>query len=122
MNTKASNMIDALVTKVRKLGLARPHTVYLSDAGCNYADGNCSDGTTGCLLGQALLELGYSAGQLRRLDEMPISSVAIVLEALLKTDNLPVDKVRWLRRVQDAQDVEVAWGEAVRAADQEVPL
>jgi hypothetical protein len=120
--TKAAKVIDNLVAKVRELAAARPDNVYRGDPGCEYAGGESSDGTTGCLLGQALLALGFTARALRKLDEQSVSSINVALKTLLGTDNLPPNKVRWLRRVQDAQDIEVAWGQAVLAANQEVPL
>jgi hypothetical protein len=119
--TTTQSLIEDLVAKVREIATARPNNVYCKGR-CEYAEGECSDGTTGCLLGQALLALGFTARRLRRLDEMSVSSIHVALSVLLKTDNLPPDKMRWLRRVQDAQDIEVEWGAAVEAADQELPI
>jgi hypothetical protein len=121
MTADTEHLIDDLVTKVREIAAARPENVYRNGR-CEYADGECSDGTIGCILGQALLALGFTKRKLRRLDELPISSIGVVLTSLLKTDALPPNKVSWLRRVQDAQDIEVEWGAAVEAADQVVPL
>jgi hypothetical protein len=119
--TRTQSVTNKLVAKVREIATARPNTVYLHRS-CEYAEGECSDGTTGCLLGQALLALGYTVRELRRIDELTVSSVDAALKKLLKTDELPINTLRWLRHVQVAQDTEVAWGEAVEAADQEVSL
>lgn len=121
LTTGTQCVIENLVAKVREIATERPNTVYLHRS-CEYSVGECSDGTTGCLLGQALRTLGYTVRDLRRLDELRVSSVDVALKKLLKTYELPLKKLRWLRRVQDAQDIEVAWREAVEAADQEAPL
>ena len=45
--------LDRLVTEIRKIAAERPDTVYESSL-CHYNFGLCNDGSTGCLIGQAL--------------------------------------------------------------------
>ena len=129
MTATSQSVIEDLVSKVRELAVARPETIYQpSPTGqatptirCSYLAGTCSDGTVGCLLGQALVAVGYTAEQLRAVDLLGIEEAIEKLLPCELTDE-EYRRVRWLESVQNAQDNGHPWGEAIRIADEEEPL
>jgi hypothetical protein len=122
-------LIDNLVGKVRELASARPDNVYRAGPSgqsspptkCTYLGGTCTDGTVGCLVGQALLAIGYTAEQLQPVDQLGIEEAIEKMLPCELTDD-EYDKVRWLESAQNAQDNGSPWKEAVRIADAEQPL
>jgi hypothetical protein len=122
--------IEDLVANVRELAASRPDNIYQPASAapptapqrkCSYLTGNCHDGTVGCLLGQALLAIGFTAHQLRRIDTLSIEEA---LASLSEVDSGHVDggHVAWLMAVQCGQDEGHTWRRAVELADQEEPL
>jgi hypothetical protein len=118
--------LSELVAQVRRLAADRPDNVYqpeLVGAGhrCSYLDGRCTDGTLGCLVGQAFRAAGLTADELQ-----PVNRLAIceALEHLLRQDIdcLQGAHIAWLMSVQNAQDEGARWREAIEVADREVLL
>jgi hypothetical protein len=128
MITTTASAIDQLADKVRELAIARPETVYRPAptgqtspaAHCSYLGGTCSDGTLGCLVGQALLAVGFTVEQLRSVDLFGIEEALDKLHPFELTDH-QYQQVRWLESVQNAQDNGYAWREAIAIANQEEP-
>lgn len=128
MITTTLSIVDNLARKVRELAIARPETVYRpSPTGqaspatrCSYLGGTCTDGTVGCLVGQAFFAIGFTADQLRPVDHLGIEEA---LENLLPSEFSAEEyrQVRWLESVQNAQDNGHPWHEAIDIADQEEP-
>jgi hypothetical protein len=124
-----SPLVESLVTLVRELAIARPETVYRpcwseksnSMGRCSYLAGACSDGSVGCLLGQALLALGFTTDHLQPVNHLGIKEALEKLHPCQLTDH-DYDQVRWLETVQSAQDNGQTWQEAVERADEEEPL
>jgi hypothetical protein len=114
--TISLSLVGSLVTKVRELATAKPETVYrpawtdepLPTGQCSYLGGTCSDGSVGCLVGQALLAMGFMTGQLRPVDQLGIVEALEKLHPCELTEE-ERDKVRWLETVQSAQDNSQPW-------------
>lgn len=100
--------IEKLVTMVRAIAFARPETYYLEKK-CQYAIGKCSDGTVGCLFGQAFKELkvkrnfGANAGISLVIDKLDVACSRHQRE--------------WCSYVQHYQDHRNTWGDAIHMAD-----
>lgn len=65
---------------------------------CSYRAGECSDGSIGCIIGQAILAAGL---------DLPVGSLEI--GRYLNS--------AWLRQVQLRHDMCMSWGKAVEGAD-----
>ncbi len=98
--------LERLVESVRKIATERPDVVYSGN--CYYDSGECSDGSVGCLLGQALQAIDWPIYE-RNLED------SIVF--LLFNEGYTDDRVIWCRRVQAEQDVKKTWAECVEYAD-----
>ncbi len=98
--------LDLLVAEVRKIVAERPDVSY--DGGCRYDSGVCSDGTVGCLIGQALGAIGW--------DLYPENSGELISN-LLEEAGYDDFRVSWCRMVQSEQDCMSAWGGCVNYAD-----
>lgn len=98
-----------LIATVRRIVKARPDTKY-EEMVCHYVKGQCSDGSFGCLLGQAFKEL-----KVKRNFGRQQMGIVIVLEKLgVKTK---MAQARWLSTVQRNQDRGSTWENAVLTAD-----
>lgn len=104
-----------LITKVRQLAEASPDNQYQlrgTGVGCLYQSGNCTDGSRGCIVGQALRSFGWH-------DEKPNTGVAEVMRLLdIDSDD---DRDNWLIHVQEQQDVGMKWEACIAWADEEHP-
>lgn len=104
---------SALAEAVVEVANERPDHVYetANTDVCLYQ----VDGQPSCIVGHALARLGAPAELLRTLDseELTIGSAFVDVEALERDDK---DEAEFLHRVQNAQDIGVPWGEAVRRA------
>jgi hypothetical protein len=126
-------VIENLVAKVRELARKRPNNIYqpvqtepkgyIPSFRCTYLGGTCTDGTVGCLVGQALAAIGFTISRLESVDKLPIEEA---LEKLIARDreltSKEYDQINWLNAVQTAQDTGKPWCNAVAIADQEEPL
>lgn len=105
-----------LEAEVRKLAAEHPDNIYTKPnaqgAGCFYGKGTCTDGSCGCIVGQALARLGVSVLEL---DVKLIGYVPEVMSHLCISD--PKKRQSWLFNVQRRQDLGKTWGEAVEWAD-----
>lgn len=112
-------VIDKLIAVVRNIAYERPDTTYgksieFKDCPglCMYNKGECSDGTIGCIFGQALAAIGpyYPPTDLQN---MGISDVL---------DHYGIDyaddQLDWCEKVQEGQDKGRAWEAAVAEADE----
>lgn len=117
-----------LVAKVREIVSLRPGVKYKPDevrdpdnpghVSCLYGKGTCSDGSEGCIFGQALVALGVDRGSLD--DGEILGEISEVLDSLDIADNNGMDE--WCMVVQKRQDEGKSWGEAVAIADEKFPL
>ena len=124
-----------VIAKVRELGANAPENKYVSNNGftiCYYHIGKCTNGSTGCIVGQALMELGwvsqydllfYAHEYRLYTDEHLIFNDTTNITSLFK--KLLIDcqgnELQWLARVQDKQDRGSTWGEAIKNADYSYP-
>jgi hypothetical protein len=104
-----------IIAEVHRLAEANPKNRYL-EADCYYTRGACSNGSSGCIVGQALSALGYGEKLAHLDDERPqgILRVASLLGITGEQDQLD-----WLETVQDWQDRGDTWCDAVARAEAE---
>jgi hypothetical protein len=122
-----------LVTKVREIAKAYPDVIYPAqrlsklEPSCSYEKPACGPGK-GCLIGQALSQLGLPEAQLAVLSSHGgILSLAMVFGGSLFSDftekwQFPpfsefYRNIAWLQSVQRKQDRESHWGIAVEEVD-----
>lgn len=112
--------IQDLITEVRSIAQKRADVIYTKQDDmetCSYNYGSCSDGTVGCLFGQALQELGFDTS------EVDNENIDTVIERLVekdrdpKTESYPSEQIEWCALVQMNQDHGLSWGVAVYKAD-----
>lgn len=109
-----------LEAEVRRLATERPWNKYGQDGSgrCAYAAGVCSDGSIGCIFGQALRACGVNPIEFDSGSEQgqPMD-IAGVLEELGLVSGL-TRKVMWANEVQGLQDAGEPWGNALAQADE----
>ncbi len=98
--------LDELVAKVREISAKRPEVSY--GGACSYDTGECSDGTVGCLIGQALDAIDWGL--------YPEDSGDTISD-LLEEEGYEDFRVAWCGMVQGHQDMSFSWGECVEYAD-----
>lgn len=98
-----------LALRIRKMAEERPDNRYepfVGDGSCFYDIGECTDGSVGCIFGQAWPSLtGYK----------PIFVLASNLPGTTKL-------LLWFQKVQEFQDRGRKWRDCIQYADQEVVL
>jgi len=116
--------MNVLVEKVRELVDAHPDNVYTrpksskwGNSGCSNTAGVCTDGSEGCLIGQALKALGFPV------EDFENNGVwSLYNHKHLEPFNVGQREGEWLCRAQARQDGGNTWGEAVKNADAMYPL
>lgn len=115
---------ERLKEVVRSLAATSPDNKYIkrapiNDSTCSYLEGQCTNGSKGCIFGQAFALLGASETFLEECDK--IGSITFVAKekqlAIFNGYELTDDDIRWYRRVQSCQDSGKSWKEAVESAD-----
>lgn len=104
-----------LEKEIRRLATEAPDNVYISpDEGpCYYNKGICTDGTIGCIFGQAFRNLGISL-PLEDDDDGRLPIVCLLKRLAIN----PSGRDSYFAAViQNAQDNCCPWGEAVSRAD-----
>lgn len=78
---------------------------------CSYTKGKCTNGSKGCLFGQALIKLKVDPDKLKKLDReiRPIDNLLDQL-GIKYTEK----QRQWLMAVQDGQDKKLTWKDALR--------
>lgn len=100
--------VEELIARVRQLAedefTNRYHRV--GGGSCLYDEGTCTNGSVGCIFGQAWPSLtGFRP-------------IAVFLEKLNATE----EQIEWCRSVQEDQDNAQTWGASVENADRLYPL
>lgn len=111
-----------LARAVRGLANRWPNNRYRippGDENCSYTRGNCSNGSRGCIVGQAELRAFGRPGstyQIRAQGGIRISAI------VGKVAGKPLAAIiGWLEVVQSNQDVGMTWGAAIERADELFP-
>lgn len=112
-----------IIQAIRELVETSPDNVYqkqFSDNRCFYTQGSCSDGSTGCIIGQALLKLGVDRDELKKHDliECPVTGQpfpAIHVVNIFIPD-LPYNVLSFCNDIQSTQDRENTWKDAFNFA------
>lgn len=115
--------IEDVVSEVRRLAKEFPKCMYTApgctkpEPGqlCSNVDGKCSNGTKGCIIGQAFRNLGIKIPDLH--DKSGAPSLCGKVFGLEEN----VDIVMWLAKVQRSQDAGKTWAYAVRVANKLYP-
>lgn len=120
----AALCLKSLVAAVRSLAEASPDNIYcpeIVDVGgngrnCFYSKGDCSDGSKGCIIGQALVKLGFDVA---RLDDNPpnVEGLLAGWRDYAEIENDTSELQCWLAEVQESQDLGETWGQAVTRAN-----
>lgn len=111
MTTTAKFTVEQLVAEVRKLANEKPGNVYEAEPeySCSYDTGVYSDGSVGCIFGQAFQRLG-----------VPIRGSLTI--GFVICDKLGVEASKeqclWMGHVQGCQDHGSNWARSVYLADE----
>lgn len=111
--------LDTLIKNVRELADEYPDYVYRAD--CTYISGG--PGNQGCIVGQASVAkmiTNPDAGVPRDMNKNTFDS--IVGHYPEEFTDVTEEKVDWLSKVQELQDNEEPWGQAVEKADSEFDI
>jgi len=115
-------LINKLINTVREFADLRPDNVYkLSNDSihCQYIAGTCSDGSIGCIFGQAFKELGLDWGEYGDTHACYGTISALVQHFCGCGDH---NILNWLDCVQVLQDMGHEWKNVVNEADLKYPL
>lgn len=120
--------VQAIATKVRELAITSPLNVY-NESKCFYTMGTCDNGSTGCIVGQAISALfPDTIPALHAIDTANPQSVLTAASCILALFPIPnygeVKEVHpinqmlnWLDQVQRSQDNNLTWISAIEIAD-----
>ncbi len=106
---------EDLIRKVRELAENSPDCVYNGVTSCSYTQGECSNGTVGCIMGQAVLAVDPS--QLYMVKMYDTNSFHNLSLNLLFDRPITEEEVKWCSNVQGIQDDGECWKKAVDEAD-----
>lgn len=114
--------VSELAAKVREIATANPDVTYFDIYREKFADTEslCMyqlDGEPGCLVGQAMFELGLDPETIKEFDDLnSFGSEAIRAVVYLRDDVFELDdadELEFLSYAQSAQDEGQTWGEAI---------
>lgn len=104
--------VPELEIKVRELAAKSPDNIYKPDesrqynqyVSCFYNEGKCSDGSIGCIIGQAI----------KALDEEFFEKIK---KSVCGVSDIVYGKTKWLQSVQAFQDKGNTWGKCIELSD-----
>lgn len=105
--------LQKLIETVRELAKENPNNAYIRSV-CYYNKGECTNGTVGCIFGQAMRKLGVSEDELNKFGCKPISDI-------FRQNHIGYDPLffTWCEMVQQSQDSGKEWGQCVKEADEQ---
>lgn len=114
--------VQFLEQAVRKLAADSPDTLYCKPDDsifCSYSKGACTNGSVGCIMGQALVRcgLGTTLALAQKWGSINNFVLFITNTDLEKLPTPVVLTIRWLQEVQTQQDQGRTWRDAVALAD-----
>lgn len=118
--------LDVLVNKVREVAAEHPDVVY--DSQCVYYVHYTlpEERRPGCLIGHAFSRMGIGPDTENFLDaddnQQTINALLVESGTVTNFQVISDPRALWLTRVQNLQDAEKSWGEAVATADREPML
>ncbi len=99
--------VSEIIREVKRLAAESPDNVYNPNgAGCSYTLGDNTNGSRGCIVGQALKALGVDLAALRE------GIIEVCLNRIPHESDVD-NGILWLAGVQGCQDSRNPWGEAV---------
>lgn len=103
--------IQDIENKMLELIRANPDNIYNSQGGpCSYLRGVCSNGSEGCLLGQALIALGIEPSRLgltQSIASLLYNLYDIGLISEHPDDSHVTNRIAWAQSIQDMRH---SWG------------
>jgi hypothetical protein len=102
-----------IIAEVQRIAEAAPENQYL-EADCHYTQGACTNGSSGCIVGQALTALGYGQQLAILDDERPQGILRVIARLGITGEQGQLD---WLETVQDWQDRGDPWRDVVARAE-----
>lgn len=111
--------LSDVIVEVRRLAANSPDNIYTAPEkrACSNISGTCSDGSVGCIIGQAMKNCGLDEDILNEDSEAGIES--FVDRNILSGFRI---EAIWCAKVQNRQDFQSTWGDAVKVADERCPL
>jgi len=108
--------IQELAIEVRRLAVENPGTNYYARKNCSYFTGGCSDGTIGCIVGQAARNIGYdeflNAAKIEEDKDFSDTTADNILSKMLDVEQFTGD-IAFIRYIQAHQDHGSNWGECL---------
>jgi hypothetical protein len=113
---------EDLIQNVRQLANDAPYNTYEGNKngyGCCYAKGECSDGSIGCIIGQAMITCDESITEYISDPARQSKQFELLWDDMCETNLMEMsrEEMNWCSKVQGLQDDGVAWQEAVSQAD-----
>lgn len=109
--------VEQVCAEVRRLAAESPDCKYPYGKGCFYTRGECTNGSTGCIVGQAFRRMGLDCASLDSSDRHTPSAGMACLNLGLEDTAIKGANAVWLSTVQAFQDSGHTWGQAVADAD-----
>lgn len=113
-----------LIEAVRNLAAESPDNRYMGKSKCEYSRGRCTNGSCGCIIGQAIRKIDtevFGVIELREAQDRFVGGI-LGLTEYLKEREIVFDctdqERRWLIHVQSEQDCGKTWAVAVELADE----
>ena len=111
-----------LIQTVRQLANDNPTNCYEGNKdgqGCCYARGKCSNGTIGCILGQAMIACDHEVTEYISDKERQTKQFELLYESMINEGLIEMSRqdMIWCSEVQKYQDDGETWADAVAYAD-----
>ena len=105
---------------IEKLAEESPDCTYKNSETCfcSYYKGTCSNGSSGCIVGQACRILGFSEEDLVGMDRHGAFMEVAKSVEFKKRFSLSSKEIDWVSVIQQEQDCPNSWSKAVLAANQ----
>lgn len=108
--------LENLIGEVRKLAQENPDNAYKCKDGryvmCYYSKKTCTNGSIGCIFGQAMKRLGLDDNILATMEN---NTIMEIIPKYYPEHNRRL--AIWCREVQSAQDFGWIWSKCIEAAD-----
>ena len=113
-------LLKTLIDKVVLLAEQFPDAFYVQMNGCFYEKGKvtCGPKNKDCIIGQAF-HLAFPESKLKLdnlIDAEEESTNAINVLSKIEFEDMDLDKIDWLRKVQSSQDNGFGWNTCVKLA------
>ena len=113
---------EDLIQQVRQLAQDAPTNLYEGNKdkmGCSYVKGPCSNGSVGCIIGQALILCDESLTEYLSHEDRSTKQFELLHDIMFEDGmiELSLEDIEWIGDVQSRQDDGETWGDAVSKTD-----